>query len=114
FVGDQIIDVYLSAGGEPVDDPNDLANLFVKSRDGTFIPLSLIAEIEEVAVAAQLAREERRRAVPVTASLSDGAPLGDAVDALWEASGDLLPDNMGVLLMGEAKLLQTSTDSAFI
>ena len=114
FIGDTIIDVFLSSGGEPVDDPSDLENQFVKTRDGAFVPLSLIASIEETPVAARLSREERRRAVPVTASLAEGARLGDAIKDLRAVAPDLLPKNMSILLTGEAKLLQTSSDSSLI
>jgi HAE1 family hydrophobic/amphiphilic exporter-1 len=114
FVDDRIVEVFLTASGERIDDPSDLANLFVKTRDGAFVPLSLIASIDETAVAAQLAREQRRRAVPVTATLAEGATLGDAIEKLREVTPEILPGNMSVLLMGEAKLLQTSSESAFI
>jgi HAE1 family hydrophobic/amphiphilic exporter-1 len=114
FVGDQIIDVFLSGGGEPVDDPGDLANLFVKTKSGEFVPLSLIATVVEAPVSARLSREQRRRAVPVTASLADGAAIGDAVRELRAVQAELLPRDMSVLLLGEAKLLQTSSSSIFI
>ena len=58
FVGDDIIDVLLSAAGEPVNDPTDLANLFVRTDAGAFVPLSSVASIREVAVAPTLSREE--------------------------------------------------------
>lgn len=114
FVGDRVIEVLLSPGGDPVDDPSDLANLFVKTNSGQFVPLSLIAKIEEVAVPARLAREERRRAVPVTAQLQQGYPLGDAIEELRRVSAETLPPNMSVILLGEARLLQESTNSSVI
>jgi HAE1 family hydrophobic/amphiphilic exporter-1 len=65
-------------------------------------------------VSARLGREQRRRAVPVTASLAEGAALGDAIRELRAAQAELLPKDMSVLLIGEAKLLQTSSSSVFI
>lgn len=114
FVDDRIVEVFLAAGGDPIDDPSDLANLFVRTGDGRFVPLSLIASIDETAVAARLAREERRRAVPVTATLAEGETLGEAIQALRAVTPEILPSNMSILLLGEAKLLQTSSDSVFI
>ena len=86
FAGDRIVDIFLSAQGERIDDPQDLENLFVRTRSGEFVPLSSIASIKESAVASRLGREERRRAVPVTASLAPSAALGDAVTAMRAAA----------------------------
>ncbi|MHA7872853.1 MAG: efflux RND transporter permease subunit, partial [Hyphococcus sp.] len=72
FVGDDIIQVLISSGGDPVNDPTDLANIFIRTDTGAFVPLSSVATIREEAVASNLAREQRRRAVPVTASLGAG------------------------------------------
>lgn len=113
FVGDNIINVYLSAGGEPIDDPTDLANLFVKTDSGVFVPLSSVAQVTESPIASTLSREQRRRAVPVTASLAPGARLGDAVEALREAQASL-EGSLSTTLLGEAKLLQESSDSSTI
>jgi HAE1 family hydrophobic/amphiphilic exporter-1 len=114
FVGDNIINVYLSAGGEPVDDPTDLANLFVKTRTGVFVPLTTVARVEESPIASTLSREDRRRAVPVTASLVEGARLGDAVIAMRDAAAATLQGSMSTTLLGEARLLEQSSDSTLI
>ena len=114
FVGDKIVEVLLSAGGEPVDDPSDLQNLFVRTNTGQFVPLSLITRVEEVAVSSQLAREERRRAVPVSAQLAQGTPLGEAVEHLYKVAPEVLPPGMSIVLLGEAKILQESSDSTLL
>ncbi len=114
FVGDNIINVYLSAGGEPVDDPTDLSNLFVKTRTGIFVPLTSVATVTESPIASTLSREQRRRAVPVTANLAEGARLGDAIDAMRAAASTALEGNMSTVLLGEARILQQSSDSTLI
>jgi HAE1 family hydrophobic/amphiphilic exporter-1 len=113
FVGDDIVNVYLSAGGQPIDDSTDLANLYVKTRTGVFVPLSSVARLEESPIASTLSREQRRRAVPVTASLAEGTRLGDAIDALREAATSL-EGNLSTTLLGEARLLQQSSDTSLI
>ena len=114
FIGDDVIDLMLSAGGEPVNDPTDLRNIFIRSGSGQFVPLSSVATVRETSVASTLAREERRRAVPVTASLSGTARLGDAVSTLRAVAAEELPDNMSIVLLGEARLLQQATNSTLI
>ncbi|MBY0421834.1 MAG: efflux RND transporter permease subunit, partial [Parvularculaceae bacterium] len=97
-----------------INQPGDLENLFVRTRTGAFVPLSSVVEIKETAVAARLGREERRRAVPVTASLAPGAALGDAIAALRVVQQEKLPAKMSVILLGESKLLQESSDSTML
>ncbi len=114
FVGDDIINVYLSAGGSAIDDPTDLANLFVKTRTGIFVPLTSVAKVTESPIASTLSREDRRRAVPVTANLAEGSRLGDAVDTMRGAAAATLSGSMSTTLLGEARLLQQSSDSTLI
>ncbi len=114
FVGDTIINVYLSAGDEPVDDPTDLANLLVKTRDGVFVPITSVATVVESPIASTLSREQRRRAVPVTAGIAEGVRIGDAVEAMRAAAATTLDGSMSTVLLGEARILQQSTDSTLI
>ncbi len=114
FVGDNIINVYLSAGGAPVDDPTDLANLLVRTRTGAYVPLTSVATVTESPVASTLSREQRRRAVPVSATFAEGVRLGDAIDAMRAASATALDGNMSTVLLGEARVLQQSSDSSLI
>lgn len=111
FVGDDIVNVYLSAGAAPVDDPTDLENLFVKTRTGVFVPLTSVASVRESPIASTLSREERRRAVPVTANLVEGTRLGDAIDAMRETAATTLDGSMSTTLLGEARLLEQSGSS---
>ena len=111
YVGDDIIEILVSNAGEPVDDPTDLANLFMQTPSGVTVPLSSVATIEEVPVAANLAREQRRRAVPVTAALAEGVRLGDAIATMRDVAGETLDGSLSVTLLGEARLLQQSNNS---
>ncbi|WP_375211136.1 efflux RND transporter permease subunit, partial [Hyphococcus sp.] len=114
FIGDDIIDVMVSSGGEPVNDPTDLANLFVRTAAGGFVPLSSVANINEQAVAADLRREQRRRSVPVTASLAGDARIGDAVRELRRTAPDLLEGSQSITLLGEARILEESNQATFV
>ncbi|MEM9013678.1 MAG: efflux RND transporter permease subunit [Pseudomonadota bacterium] len=109
FVGDDIIDLLISSAGEPVNDPTDLSNIFLRAQNGDFVPLSSVASVREVAVASELAREQRRRAVPVSAGLREGVALGDAVEEMRAAADDILDGTLSITLLGEAKVLQDSS-----
>ena len=114
FAGDDIIEVLVSGAGKVVNDPTDLENIFMRAGDGSIISLSSIATVRETAVAASLPREQRRRAVPVTASLEGNARLGDAIAELRETAAETLTGSLSVSLLGEAKLLKDSDNATLL
>jgi hydrophobic/amphiphilic exporter-1 (mainly G- bacteria), HAE1 family len=109
FLDDQIIEIQVKAGGRPIDDPGDLGNLFVKTADGSFVNLSSLVTMTEVAISPSLGREDRRRSVPVTAALDDGVAIGNAVTMMREVASGVLDPNMSIVLLGEAKTLAETT-----
>ncbi len=114
FVKDRIIDVMLTAGGRPINDPTDVETLFIKARDGRFIPLSSVVEIKEIAVAPSLGRESQRRAVPIRAGLAPGVAMSTGIAEMRALARANLPAGMGVTLLGEAATLEQSTQSGLI
>ncbi len=111
FINDDIVEIQVKAGGRPINDPEDLNNLFVKTSSGRFITLSSLVHLQEVAVAPTLAREARRRAVPITAQLADGVALGDAITKMRSIADDVLAPDMSIVLLSEAKTLSETTES---
>lgn len=107
FLGDEIVEVKLMPGGRPVDDGTDLENLFVKTADGAFVPLSSLVTITEQAAAPSLGREGRARAVSVQANL-DGIDLGEAVERMQAVAARELGGEARVVLTGEAATLRES------
>lgn len=115
FIGDEIVEIQVKPGGRPIDDPSDLNNLFVKTGSGRFVALSTLVRMEEVAIAPTLSREGRRRAVALSAQLDEGMFLGNAVESMRAVAADVLPSDMSVVLLGEAKTLGDTTQStAFV
>jgi HAE1 family hydrophobic/amphiphilic exporter-1 len=115
FIGDEIVEIQVKAGGRPINDPSDLQNLFVKAGDGSFVTLSSLVTITEVAIAPSLGREDRQRSVPISANLDEGLALGDAITAMRAVAKDVLEPNMSIILLGEAKTLsETTQNTAFV
>ncbi len=115
FVGEEIVEIQVKPGGRPIDDPSDLNNLFVKTGNGRFVALSTLVKMEEVAIAPTLARESRRRAVPVSAQLAEGTYLSDAVATLRTVAPQVLGPDMSITLLGEAKTLsETAQSTTFV
>jgi hydrophobe/amphiphile efflux-1 (HAE1) family protein len=111
FIDNDIVEIQIKAGGRPINDPADLGNLFVKAADGTFITLSSLVSIKEVAIAPTLGREDRQRSVGITANLSDGVVLGDAVKEMEAIAPSVIGPNMSISLTGEAKTLAETTQN---
>ncbi|WP_082733923.1 efflux RND transporter permease subunit [Polycladidibacter hongkongensis] len=106
FIGDDGVPLIMEAGGDPLASTKDLENIFVKTSDGTMLPLSSIITIEEEAVAPSLTREAQQRAVPVSLSLAGGYDLASAVKDLQATAAEVLPAGTSLTLLSEAALLE--------
>ncbi len=94
--------VYLQSTSQPVNDTTDLENIFVRARDGRYVPMSSIVKIVEAPAAPTLTRESLRRAIDITAGLSQGFSIGDAYDQALKVLGPKLPAGVGILPLAEA------------
>lgn len=110
YVGDRSFDVKLVSTTNPINDPTDLENVFLKTTDGRYVPMSSIATVVEKAVPPQLNREERQRSVAITSNLRSDFALGDAYAAALEIAEPLLPPGSHIIPLAEASTLsETST-----
>ena len=115
FIEDEIVEIQVKSGGRPINDPSDLENLFVKAADGSFITLSSLVSIKEVAIAPELGREDRQRSVNINVGIEEGVALGDAVANMRAIADEVLERDMSILLLGEARTLaETSENTAFV
>jgi HAE1 family hydrophobic/amphiphilic exporter-1 len=115
YVGDRSFDVKLVATTNPINDPTDLENVFMKTTDGRYVPMSSIATVVEKAVPPQLNRETRQRSVSITTNLRDDFALGDAYKAAQEIAAPLLPPGSHIIPLAEASTLsETSSGLAMV
>ncbi len=113
-VGDVYVDgvavpVTILSSSNPLNDPTDLENIFLRTKDGRTVPLSTIASLEEKAVAPSLSRESQLRAVSLSANLKAGATLGNSLVLLTKMAEPLLPAGARVIPLAEAAVLQENT-----
>jgi len=108
FVGDQAYPVRMLSTTSPVNDPGDLENIFLKTQDGKYVPMSSIATLKEAPIAPQLTREQQRRVVSVSASLDGGYALGDAYQRVLRLAKPILPAGDSILPLAEAKTIGDS------
>ncbi|SIO41326.1 hydrophobic/amphiphilic exporter-1, HAE1 family [Rhodovulum sp. ES.010] len=115
FIGDQSFDIQMLSTSDPVNDPGDLQNIFVKAGDGQMVPMSTFVRLEERAVAPELDREDQSRSVEISASLTPAFALGDALTEVEELAGDILGEQNRIVPLGEAATLdQTNSGLAII
>src|SRR6185369_5870830 len=108
FVGDQAYPVRLASTSQPINDPTDLESIFLKTKDGKYVPMSSIATLTEQPIAPQLTREQQRRDVSVTATLDGGYALGDAYQRVLQIAAPLLSGGDSILPLAEAKTIGDS------
>jgi len=109
FIEDRAVAVKLLSSTQPINDPTDLANLFLKTADGRVVPMSTIATVAEQAIAPSLPREQRARAITVTAGLTPELPLRQAMNELEQLATPLLEDDMRLIPLAEAATLNETS-----
>ncbi len=96
-------DVVLQAKPEQRSTFNDMRNFFVRSdRSGELIPLSNLTSFEDQAGPGQLNRNNRLRAVTISANLADGYTLGQALEYLEGLVRSELPSEAQIDYRGES------------
>ncbi len=102
--------LYLQSTSQPINDPTDLQNIFARTKDGRFVPLSSFVTIKEGAAAPALTRESQQRAINISASLGDGFAIGDAYDQARALLMPKLPPGATIIPLAEAATIGDSTN----
>jgi HAE1 family hydrophobic/amphiphilic exporter-1 len=113
YIADRSYGVKLVSTTNPVNDPTDLENLFLKTADGRYVPMSSIATLTEKAVPPSLTREQQQPSVAITSNLHGNFALGDALGVAEQIAQPLLPPGARILPLAEAATLG-ETNSAMI
>ncbi|MCX2723498.1 efflux RND transporter permease subunit [Roseibium salinum] len=111
FINDRAFDVKFVSTTNPINDPTDMENIFIKTGDGRFVPVSTIATLVEKAVPPSLEREQQLRAVAITTSLAPDFALGDAYERALEIAGPLLPPGARIIPLAETATLGEQSSS---
>jgi len=102
FINDDSFPVYLKSTSQPINDPTDLQNIFLKSSEGRYVPMASVVTISESPAAPTLNRESQRRAINITAGLTEGFSIGDAYDTALTMISPSLPAGVSVIPLAEA------------
>jgi multidrug efflux pump len=113
-VGGQEYKVLLQAPEEARLSPYDLQNVFVRTASGGLVPLSNIVTLSERARAQTLSREDRVRAITITASLAPGYSLGDALAYMDGVAREVLPADARISYRGQSLEFRESSGALYV
>nr|WP_304363607.1 efflux RND transporter permease subunit [Jiella sp. LLJ827] len=105
YIEDKQVPIRLISSSDPVNDPGDLRNVFLKAGDDRVVPMSTVATIEEKPIAPTLSRENRSRAVGFTAQIADDYAIQTAWNDLQVFAADILPPTQRLVPLAEAATL---------
>ncbi|EJF74469.1 efflux RND transporter permease subunit [Bartonella alsatica] len=114
YVNDRSYDVKLTSRKNPINNPNDLENIFLKTKSNKYVPLSIVASLHEKAIAPQLKREKRMSAVILSANLVPGVTLGSAYQNVRKIAAPLLSEGNYIVPLGEAATLDEASSNFMI
>ncbi|WP_407495581.1 efflux RND transporter permease subunit [Pseudooceanicola sp. MF1-13] len=114
FIDDTSFDIQMVSTSNPVDDPSDLENVFVRAGDGQMIPMSTFVQLSERAVAPELNREGQNRSVEISASLTPQMSLGAAMAEVERIGEDILAEENRIVPLAEAATLDQTSSGMFM
>ena len=101
--------VVMEVGQNFQTDPATLQNLYVKSANGTQVPLSILAHWEQSRAQLAIGHQGQFPSTVVSFNLAPGRALGDAVDAVKRAEHTIaMPAAINASFQGTAAAFQTS------
>jgi multidrug efflux pump len=89
--------------------PESLDNIYVKSSNGTQVPLSAFTHFEEKQTPLVISHQGQFPAVTISFNLAPGKSIGDAVDAVNKAKAELnMPPSVNAEFQGSARAFEAS------
>ncbi|HEX9207751.1 MAG TPA: efflux RND transporter permease subunit, partial [Steroidobacteraceae bacterium] len=106
---DREYNVMLQGRAEDRASPTDLDNLYVRSdRTGELVPLSNLVKLTELAGPTRLNRFDRLRSITVSAALTPGYALGDALKYVEGVVQKEMPPSVKLAYDGQSRELKQS------
>lgn len=93
------------------NEPDDLKNVYVRSRDDRLISLDNLVSWDEQVVPSAIYRFDRYISATVSGGLAEGYTLGDGIRVLDEVAQKTLPPSFNTSLAGQARDFADSSSS---
>lgn len=107
-------DVYLRGDENSFNNASDLGQIYMRTNSGELVTLDAVTKIEEVASSIRLAHYNKQKSVTISANLSDGYTLGEALDYLDQQAIEILPGDISVSYSGESKDYKENQSSILV
>jgi multidrug efflux pump len=91
--------------------PSDIRDIFVRAKDGSMIPLGNLVTVDETVSPRELNHFGQRRAVTITANLTPGYTMGEALKFMEDVAGKALPPGYAIDYAGQSREFKTSSAS---
>jgi multidrug efflux pump len=90
-----------------------VTDIYVRGRDGTLVSFASLAEVDEGVGPRQVNHFSRVRSANLTAGLTPGFTLGEALDSLNALAAEVLPRGSSTALSGESRELEESGSALY-
>ena len=94
--------------------PGDVSNLYVRSLDGTLVPIDSLVKMEPRAGPQAINHYGQLTAVTLAFNTAPGTSLGDAVQKIEELADKTLPTNVSRVFQGTAAAFQQSAKNLLL
>lgn len=107
-------DVIVQVGDSDRTTPSDLSTIYVRGASGSMMPLSNLIEHKETVAPRELNHFNQLRAAKITANLTPGYALGEALNFLQDKATEIFPTSMQTDLDGESRDFRDSSSSLYV
>jgi multidrug efflux pump len=96
------------------NDPYDISDLYVKTRDGKMVQLGNVVSIKESSNPPTLFHYNRYKSATVSASLAPGHTLGEGIDEMKKIAKEQLDDTFETAFSGASRdFVESSSNTSF-
>jgi multidrug efflux pump len=107
-------DVIVKLADQERRTPSDLTSIFVRGRGGELVQLANLVEVKETVAPKELNHFNRLRAAILSANITPGYSLGEALDFLEQAAAEVLPATAQTDLAGQSREFRESGETLYI
>ena len=101
--GNEQYDVIVQLKDDKRNNPNDVTQIYVRGSDENLIPLSSIVSIKETVGPMELNHFSQRRAIKISAGLSQGVSMGEALSIVEKIVRETIPDDAQLDFDGQSR-----------
>lgn len=96
-------DVYIRGDENNFNNAADLSQIYLRTNEGELITIDTVTQIDEIASAARLSHQDKKKSITLSANLVEPYTLGEALDYLDELAIEKLPSDISIAYSGESK-----------